>query len=250
MHKRDARDAQTASGGNSEQAPRGTLYGVSVGPGDPELLTLKAVRIIQGAHVVAIPNSGNGGSAAYAIAKEFLGSKELLHCHVPMSRDPSRAQDAYRKIASSICELLDEGKSVAYLCLGDIGIYSSYMHVHDLVRQRGHNTCIVPGVTSFCASAASLGISLCEGQEQLVVAPATSTQLDDLLDLPGTKVLMKPGKDLCKLRQTLSEHGKLDCASMVKDCGLPSQRVYASLADAPMETGYFTTVIIRDGDRA
>ena len=227
--------------------PKGTLYGVSVGPGDPELLTLKAVRIIQEAHVVAIPSSGHGGSTAYAIAKEYVAHKELLHCHVPMSSDPSLAQDAYHQIANSICELLDEGKSVAYLCLGDVGIYSSYMHVHDLVRQSGHNTRIVPGVTSFCASAASLGISLCEGQEHLVVAPATSEQLDDLLDLPGTKVLMKPGKDLRELRQKLSEHGTLDHASMVEDCGLPSQRMHPSLADAPSKAGYFCTIIVKDG---
>lgn len=226
---------------------RGVLYGVSVGPGDPELLTLKAVRAIERADVVAAPDIGHKRRTAYSICEEYLGGKELLDCSTPMTRDRSLAQAAYERVAGDICALLDEGKSVAYLCLGDIGVYSTYAYVHDIVVARGYEALIIPGVTSFSASAAKLGTALCLGSERLVVAPASSASIDDVLDMRATKVFMKSGKQLGELQRKLAERGQLGRASMVANCGLPDERVYERFADvdADGDADYFSVVIVK-----
>ena len=224
---------------------KGKLYGVSVGPGDPELLTLKAIRIIRDADVIAAPDIGNGRRTAAQIAEAFLEGKELLDCTTPMSHDRSIAEAAYARIADELCALLDEGKSIAYLCLGDIGVYSTYIYINDLVRERGYDTDIIPGVTSFCAAAAKLGIALCEGPERLIVAPVMARDVDDILDVPANKVFMKSGRALGELRDKLEAHGQLDSASMVANCGLPDEKVLKHFADADGETDYFSVVIVK-----
>ena len=238
-------DGQTAHGSAME---RGTLYGVSVGPGDPELMTLAAVHAIEAADVVAVPNIGHGRQTALQIAAAYLEGKELLDCATPMAKDRSVVEAAYAAIADAICALLDEGKTVAYLCLGDIGVYSTFGYVNDIVRGRGYKTEIIPGVTSFCAAAAALGTTLCEGPEQLLVVPASaaSTDLDAALDVPGTKVLMKPGSDIAELRGKLAERSLLDSAAMVANCGLPDEQVVPHLADAGDAADYFSVIIVKD----
>lgn len=224
---------------------KGKLYGISVGPGDPELLTLKAVRLIREADVVAVPDIGRKRQTAATIAKEYLEGKRLLACETPMARDRSVAEAAYAKIADEICSLLEEGESVAYLCLGDIGIYSTFIYISDLVRERGFQTEIVPGVTSFCAAAAKLGIALCEGSERLIVAPVMARDIDDILDVPANKVFMKSGRALGELRGKLEERGQLENASMVANCGLPDEKVYEHLADIEGVEDYFSVVIVK-----
>ena len=149
----------------------GKLFGVSVGPGDPELLTLKAVRVIREADVVAVPNIGHKRQTAYDIARDLLEGKQLLDCSTPMRGGHAVAEEAYRVIADRVCAVLDEGKTVAYLTLGDATVYSTYTYVHAIVQSRGYEAEIIPGVTSFCAAAAKLGIPLCEGPERLLIAP-------------------------------------------------------------------------------
>lgn len=221
------------------------LYGVSVGPGDPELLTLKAVRIIGQADVVAVPDGGQRQTAR-SICDGYLDGKELLECATPMTRDKSVARAAYEKIADDLCTLLDAGKQVAYLCLGDIGVYSTYAYVHEIVVGRGYEAQIIPGVTSFSASAAKLGTVLCTGSERLVVTPPTGPDIDDVLDMRANKVFMKSGKSLGELRRKLAEHGQLDNASMVANCGLPDERVYEHFADADENADYFSVVIVKN----
>lgn len=222
---------------------RGILYGVSVGPGDPELLTIKAVRIIQEADVIAVPESAPGRMTARDICGEHLRDKELLVCRTPMTRDAAVLADAHRQLADRICAVLDRGRSVAYLCLGDVGIYSTFSYVRDLVEARGHRTEAVPGVTSFCAAAATLGTALCAESECLTIAPSSSAYLDDALDLPGPTVIMKPGRSLAALRERLSAHGRLDDARVVCRCGMPDEQVFERLEDCPDDAGYLSVVI-------
>lgn len=224
----------------------GKLFGVSVGPGDPELLTVKAIRVIREADVVAVPNIGHKRQTAYAIAEEHLQGKELLDCPTPMTRDHSVAQAAYGEIADNICTLLDDGKDVAYLCLGDIGVYSTYIYIHDIVRERGYDAEIIPGVTSFSAVAAKLGTALCEGPERLLVAPVMAADVDDILDVPANKVFMKSGKAIHELREKLAERGQLEHASMVANCGLPDEKVFERFADIDDDTDYFSVVIVKE----
>ena len=224
---------------------KGKLYGVSVGPGDEELLTLKAVRIIGEADVVAIPNIGHKRQTAYAIAEAYLQGKEILDCATPMTRDHSVAEAAYAKIADDLCALLDESKTIAYLCLGDIAIYSTYIYVHDIVVARGYDAEIIPGVTSYSAVAAKLGIALCEGPERLLVAPVMAANVDEILDVPANKVFMKSGRAVHELRDKLAERGMLEGASMVANCGLPDEKVFERFADIDEDTDYFSVVIVK-----
>ena len=225
---------------------KGKLYGISVGPGDPELLTLKAIRFISESDVVAVPNIGHKRQTAYNICEEYLEGKELLDCSTPMTKDRSVVLAAYEKIADDLCSCLDAGKDVAYLCLGDIGVYSTYIYVHDIVRARGYETEIIPGVTSFSAVAAKLGIALCEGPERLLVAPVMAADVDEILDVPANKVFMKSGKSIGELRDKLAEHGQLEYASMVANCGLPDEKVFERFADIGDDTDYFSVVIVKD----
>lgn len=226
---------------------KGKLYGVSVGPGDPELLTLKAIHAIQDADVIAVPNIGHGRQTALLIAAEYVEDKLLIDCSTPMTRDASVRQAAYAENARMICEHLAAGRNVAYLCLGDIGVYASFAPVNDHVRAAGYDVLIIPGVTSFSASAARLGTVLCEGSERLLVAPVMSGNVDEILDVPANKVFMKSGREVIALRDKLAARGQLDSASMVANCGLPDEKVFPSLADVSDEdSDYFSVVIVKE----
>ena len=225
---------------------KGILYGVSVGPGDPELLTLKAVRAIRDADVIAVPNIGHGRQTALSIAGDYIEGKLQIECSTPMTRDAQVRQAAYAENARVICEHLAAGRNVAYLCLGDIGVYASFAPVNEHVRAAGYEVEIVPGVTSFSASAARLGTVLCEGSERLLVSPVMSGNVDEVLDVPANKVFMKSGLEVMALRDKLAERGQLDGASMVANCGLPDEKVFPHLSDVTEEdVDYFSVVIVK-----
>lgn len=226
---------------------RGTLYGVGVGPGDPELLTLKAVRILQEADVVAMPNKGSGESTAEAIAGAYLQGKARLSCPTPMTQDPDILEQSYQQSADLLCAQLDRGKTVAFLTLGDPAIYSTYLYIHRLVVARGYEAELIPGVPSFCAAAARLGVGLCQGEEKLLLLPA-SHDVEDWMDLPANQVYMKAGRQLDGLRQALDRHGRLDGAMAVCNCGMEGEGVYPHLTDMPGERGYFTIVFSPNGE--
>ena len=228
-----------------DETKAGTLYGVSVGPGDPELLTLKAVRVLREADVIAAPNIGHGRQMALTIVADYIEGKELVDCSTPMSSDHAVAQAAYDELADKLCALLDEGKSVAFITIGDAGIYSTYFYVHERVKARGYNTEVVAGVPSFCAAAARLGTSLVEGPDQLLIVPVMKGDVNATLDVPATKVFMKSGREIMALKELLAERGELDRASMVANCGLEDEQVFERFGDVDEAGGYFSLVIVK-----
>ena len=223
---------------------RGKLYGISVGPGDPELLTLKGARILQEADIIASPNIGQGRQTALHIIERHIQGKEVLDCSTPMTRDPQASAEAYDAIADKLGALLDEGKTIAFIALGDAGVYSTYYYVHKRMGARGYDCEVVAGVTSFSAASARLGIPLCEGAEQLLVVPVLSGDAEAALDVPGTKVFMKSGRELVALRELLRERGLLDGALMVADCGLETEEVFANLDDLDEDKSYMAVVLL------
>ncbi|MBQ9067707.1 MAG: precorrin-2 C(20)-methyltransferase [Eggerthellaceae bacterium] len=228
-------------------AKRGILTGVSVGPGDPDLLTLAAIKAIEAADVIATPNIGHKRQTALSIAQEYVGDKELLDCSTPMVRDAAQRHAAYAENARKICEVLDSGRNVAYLCLGDIGVYASYAPVHEQVVAAGYEAHIIPGVTSFSATAARLGTVLCEGNERLLITPVMAGDVDEILDVKANKVFMKSWKEVLELRDKLEARGQLDCASMVANCGLPDEKVFLHLADVTEDDAdYFSVVLVKE----
>lgn len=227
------------------ESRRGKLWGVGVGPGDPELLTLKAVRILQQADVIMLPDANGPEQKAMNIVKAYLEGKDILFANMPMVRDKAVMDQAHEKTTDQICSLLDQGKQVAFPTLGDPSIYSTYMYLHEKVILRGYAAEVVPGVPSFCAAAARLNRSLCQGREALLVIPASHNQ-EAMLDVPANKVFMKAGRSILDLQQTLADRGMLDGASMVENCCMENEHVYPSFADLKEPSGYFSLVIAMD----
>lgn len=228
-----------------EQRNRGILYGVGVGPGDPELLTVKAVRILREADVIAAPRTGGGGQAALEIAADYIRGKPILDCSTPMSRDRTAALAAYADAAQRIAALLEEGKTVAFLTLGDPTVYSTYFYIHRLVEERGYEARLIPGVPSFCAAAARLDMALCEGKERLLIVPAGYEDLEGSLDVKANKVLMKAGRSIAGLQELLRRRGELDRAALVANCGMEGEQVYPCFSEMTEPTGYFSLVVVK-----
>ena len=153
----------------------GKLYGLGVGPGDPELLTVKALRLVKESDVIAVPGAVAEESVAYKIVKGVYGEldeKTLIPIPMPMTKDPAVLEENHRKAADTIEELLKQGKQVAFLTLGDPTVYSTYLYVHKRILERGYEVEIVSGIPSFCAVAATLNMGLVEMAEPLHVIPA------------------------------------------------------------------------------
>lgn len=224
----------------------GTFYTLGVGPGDPELLTRKACRILENCPVIAAPRTASGEMLALDIAKGAvdLTGKEILPLEFAMARQVSARQAGYRKAAEQIAAVLESGRDVAMVNLGDVSIYATAYYVLDVVRSMGFRTEMVPGVPSFCAVAAALGRSLTEPEAPLHVYPAGKTDLDAALAQPGTKVLMKSGSAMAATAQALERQGLAGKSAMVADCGLPTEQVFQTMENLPEKISYFATVIV------
>lgn len=229
---------------------KGILYGIGVGPGDPELLTRKAVRLLGEADLVAVPDKGRGEKTALAIVQEFVTEEQLLFCPTPMVRDKKTLDAAYDAIAGTLCRHLDEGKKIAFITLGDPTVYSTYMYVHQRVCARGYDARLVPGVPSFCAAAARMGISLCERDERLLIVPASHKPIDDCLAMDANLVFMKAGREIGALKHALDRAGRLEGASLVENCGMEGERIYPRFADMEEASGYFSVVVAKGGSKA
>lgn len=227
---------------------KGIFYGVGVGPGDPELLTLKAVRILERCEVIAAPKTRSGETLALDIVRGAvsLEGKKVLPLHFTMSRDRSRWRTAHEEAARAVEQELEAGRSVAMPNLGDVSIYSTFGYLKTLLEERGYEAVMVPGVPSFCAAAARLGVSLCSGDAPLHIIPVGGGALRPLLEQPGGKVLMKAGRDLPQLVEALEETGQLDRSALLENCGLPGERVFRDLRQLPEDLGYFSTVLVRE----
>ncbi len=229
---------------------KGMLYGLGVGPGDPELLTVKAARVLRQADVVAVPDKGSGERTALHIVRDYVEGKTILPCITPMVRDQAVLDAAHDRIADDLCALLEEGKTVAFITLGDPTVYATYLYVHRRVLERGYEAVLVPGVPSFCAAAARLNISLCEGSERLMIVPASHKDVTDCLHTDANLVFMKAGREIGALKETLRREGLLENASLVANCGMEGEQVWPRFADTPEDTGYFSLVIVKRGERA
>jgi len=225
----------------------GKLYGIGVGPGDPDLMTLKAVKTIHCCDVIVVPGGDYKESVAYKIA---LGAvKELEQMAVvgmstPMTKDRNVLDENYRHAADQIEQWLEAGKNVGFLTLGDVTIYSTYIYIHQMVTDDGYETEIVNGIPSFCAAAACLNMGLAERSEELHVIPA-SYQVEEALKLPGTKILMKAGKQISKVK----EHLRAADAQvvMVENCGMDGEKIYYGIDAINENAGYYSLMIVRSG---
>ena len=232
---------------------KGIAYGVGVGPGDPELMTVKAIRLIQENRVIALPGKDPKRSAAYQIAVQSvpdLAEKKLVPIEMPMVRDRAVLKNAHRKGAQIIADYLDRGENVIYLTLGDPTVYSTFSNLQHILEAEGYPVELVSGVPSFCAAAARLKLPLAEGEEPVYVLPA-ACHTDQRYPETGTCVLVKPGRNMQAVKELLRKSGRE--ASAVENCGMKDEKIYRRLEELPDQAGYFTLIIAKktlcsDGD--
>ena len=224
----------------------GIAYGVGVGPGDPELMTQKAIRIIRENQVIAVPGKEAKESIAYKIAVATvpeLAQKELVPIPMPMVRDRELLQEAHIRGARLIENYLDQGKNVVYLTLGDPSVYCSFSYLQQILLSDGYAVETVPGVPSFCAAAARLNLPLTEWDEPLHLVPAVHETRGSLRE-PGTYVLMKSSSRMAETKELLRNSKKEVFA--VENCGMATEKIYRGVEEIPDDAGYLSLLIAKD----
>lgn len=224
----------------------GKLYGIGVGPGDPELITLKALRLTKEADVIAFPGEIPEETVAYKIMKGAypeLDEKKFVSVFMPMTKDPEQLEYYHAQGTEILKKELDEGRNVVFLTLGDPTVYSTYIYVHKRIAALGYDTEIICGIPSFCAVSARFNEGLVEKAEPLHVIPA-SYQIEDALKLPGTRVLMKAGKKMKAVKEMMRSLGEE--GMMIENCGMPDEKIYRSVDEIPDDAGYYSLIIVKD----
>ncbi len=228
---------------------KGIAYGVGVGPGDPELMTLKAVRLIKEAEVIAVPGKDPKEAVAYKIAAGAvpeIADKTLVPITFLHVKDRSKTDEEHKKGAKIIEEYLDQGKNVVFITLGDSTIYCTFSYLQHYLEADGYQVELVNGIPSFCAAAARLNVSLTEWNEPLHVIPAAH-KTEEAIDLPGTYVLMKSASYMKDSKRLLRTSGK--DVMCVENCSMENEKVYRSLEEIPDDAGYFSLIIAKDPER-
>ena len=225
---------------------KGIAYGVGVGPGDPEYMTLKACRLIRENEIIAVPGKVPQESVAYKIAAAAvpeLAEKTLVPVWMPMLRDREKIDAEHRKAAALFESYLDQGKNVVFLTLGDPTVYCTFSYIQHYLEADGYSIELVSGITSFCAAAARLGIPLVEWDEPLHVLPAVH-RLEAELELPGNYVLMKSASRMAAVKDILRRSGRK--VSMVENCCMEDEKFYHSVDEIPDDAGYFSLIIAKE----
>ncbi len=228
----------------------GILFGIGVGPGDPELITLKAAKILNQVDMVfAAASTKNNHSLAVNIAERHIPENtKVKMLRFPMTRDKNETRKAWRKHAQTIIAEIERGKNVAFLTLGDAMTYSTFgyiiRHIQDLAPDIEIQT--VPGITSYQAAAASLNMPLVEGEESLmVVSGATGgNRLRELEGKPENVVFLKAYRNVKDIKAAIDEIGKYPSSVGVKNCSHPNEEIIADIEELGERVPDYWTLII------
>ena len=239
----------------------GKFYGIGVGPGDPELMTLKAVRTIRDCDVIVLPVSNREltepllleqnemenravryleSCTAYQIAVQTvseLKEKQILSLPMPMIKDKEKLRKIHARGAEVIEQFLEKGWNLAFLTLGDPTVYSTCMYIEQMIEQDGYQVETVSGIPSFCAAAARLNQPLGEQEDQIHILPGSS----------GTKILMKTGKKMGQIKEFLQGSSQDIC--LVENCGMDDERIVRSVEEISEDAGYYSLLIVKDRKR-
>ncbi|WP_159787394.1 precorrin-2 C(20)-methyltransferase [Sodalinema gerasimenkoae] len=223
----------------------GRLYGLGIGPGDPELLTLKAHRILTSVPVIAYPTLENGKALARAIVADFI-RPEQQEIPMPLPFSVQRSSQPYYDLgAEKIAAHLSAGRDVAVLCEGEPMLYGSFMYLFQRLAPR-FPTEVVPGISSTFASAAMLGVPITFRNDVLSIMPATleAEQLRDRLQGVDAAVIIKLGRHFTKVRDILGELGLLERALYIERATQPTQRIIPIQELNPEEATYWALILI------
>ena len=228
----------------------GIFYGIGVGPGDPELLTMKAVQAIKEVDIIIAPKTEKkDGSVALSIASQYLKKDvEIIYQVFPMVVKFEESTDAWEANKKEILELVRSGKKVAFLTLGDPMFYSTYIYVYRLLEHEGIDIETIPGVPAFCAIGSKLGYPLVEGNDILSIVPATADKekIEKVMAVSDNVVLMKVYKNFGEMVDLLAENKMSKNSVMVSRCGLPDEeKIYDIEAEKDKKVNYLSTILAR-----
>ena len=224
----------------------GTLYGLGIGPGDPELITVKALRLLRAAPVIAYPAPEEGDSLARAIVAPHLsGEQEEVAIRMPIVAGPFPLWEVYEAAEESLSGHLEAGRDVAALCEGDPFFYGSFMYLFGRMAER-FAVEVVPGVSSLTACAAVLGAPLASRNDVLTVIPAPleAAAIKERLCQCEAAAIIKVGRHFGKVRDALRELGLLDRARYIERATMDSQRMLPLDGVAPGQVPYFSMILV------
>jgi precorrin-2/cobalt-factor-2 C20-methyltransferase len=224
----------------------GTLYGLGIGPGDPELITVKALRILREAPVLAYPAPEQGDSLARAIAAPHLpGGQMEIAIRMPIVQHRFPAQEVYDRAAVELGSHLEAGRDVAAVCEGDPFFYGSFIYLFGRMAER-HRVEVVPGVSSLTACAAVLGAPLAARNDVLTVLPAPLDDwlLRERLEQTDAAAIIKIGRHMPRIRRLIRDLGLSECVRYVEHATMDSQCILPLDALEDTEVAYFSTLLI------
>ncbi|MFS0840134.1 precorrin-2 C(20)-methyltransferase [Paenibacillus sp. 1P03SA] len=239
--------------GRAESVGAGTLYGLGVGPGDPELLTVKAFRILKQSPVIAYPRKKSGAqSYALTIAETYVDTtaKEMLGLTFPMTKDREALEKSWNKTVDAVWEHLAAGRDVAFLTEGDPMLYSTFIHMMRFLKQRHPEakTVSVPGISSVNASASRLGIPLADGDERIAIVPATDdyTAVREAIEEHDCVVFIKVAKVIDLMLQVLGDLGLTDKAAVLTKVTSAEESVWLDVRELQgRQLEYLTLMVVR-----
>ena len=229
----------------------GTLYGISLGTGDPELITVKGLRILQNSHVVAFPAGINHrpGIAQNIISPWLQPQQQILPLEFPYVQDTAMLQTAWQKAAQQAWQYLERGINIAFACLGDVSFYSTFTYLAQTLQQLYPEVKVetVPGVCSPMAIASVLKIPLVVNHQRLAVLPAIYNlqDLEATLDWAEVVILLKVNSVYQQVWQILKQRSLLSSSWIVEKATFPEQKIYSDLGKYPeLDLSYFSILLI------
>ncbi|MDO5851543.1 MAG: precorrin-2 C(20)-methyltransferase [Methanobacteriaceae archaeon] len=225
----------------------GKLYGIGVGPGDPELLTLKAAKIIGKTDIIFAPKSRDGKpSVALSIVQEVLDERtdefEVLEPLFPMIEDKNELDKHWNEAANLLLEKIKEGSDAVFITLGDPTVFSTFSYVAEKVESEGIELVIVPGITSFTACAAAANIQLTAQNDIMAIVPQVDERLSKILPYVDTVVAMKTSRHLDILEDCIKNDPREKSVISVQNCTMENECVVDGFV---YNKQYFSTSIIK-----
>lgn len=225
---------------------KGKLYGIGAGPGDPELITMKAIKTIERCQVLAFPYADGKKSTVFSIVAPYISDQEIINCRFDMHPEEEKRLAAREKVRDDIAIHLDRGHDVAFITLGDPSTYSTFSYINALLQARGYESHVIPGITSYQAAAAALNISLCDGDKPLTILPAENVDSDSL-QTAGTSVYMKAGKKLSQTLRGIEVKHPGSRVYLASRVSMPGEKLYHSAESIEERStdDYFTLLIVK-----
>lgn len=226
---------------------KGKLIGVGIGPGDPELLTIKAQKILINVPIICAPRSApQRPSIALSIVQKTLNNRkkeyQILEPVFPMTENYKSLEDHWDQASNQVASFLDQGKDVAFITLGDPSIYSTFSYLQRKIAARGYVVEMIPGITSFTGCASSAGIPLVEKDDILVIVPKVDHRLKNILKDGDTFVIMKTSRHSELLEKTIkSDHRQKEIIS-VKNCTMDDEEISRGFVN---HKKYLSTTLVK-----